>query len=145
MISAKYKTNLENLISYLSKQTSIFVGNSGAGKSTLTSSLTGKEILSKSLSNNQGVHTTSISTLYETVNMMKVIDSPGIRDIDINYLTNDQILKGFKEIYYLSLKCSFSNCGHNDDKGCAVIDGLKNDEIQQSRYNNFMALKKRIN
>ena len=145
VISAKYKTNLENLISYLSKQTSIFVGNSGAGKSTLTSSLTGKEILSKSLSNNQGVHTTSISTLYETVNMIKVIDSPGIRDIDINYLTNDQILKGFKEIYYLSRKCSFPNCGHDNDKGCAVIDGLKNDEIQQSRYNNFMALKKRIN
>ena len=35
----------------------VFVGNSGAGKSTLTTSLTGKDIKTNVLSNNQGVHT----------------------------------------------------------------------------------------
>ena len=64
-ISAKFNTNLENLISFLENETSIFVGNSGSGKSTLTSALTGTHIPSKELSNNQGVHTTSVSTLYE--------------------------------------------------------------------------------
>ena len=76
-ISAKFNTNLENLILFLENETSIFVGNSGSGKSTLTSALTGTHILSKELSNNQGVHTTSVSTLYEAENQMKVIDSPG--------------------------------------------------------------------
>ncbi|MDB9737955.1 ribosome small subunit-dependent GTPase A [Gammaproteobacteria bacterium] len=139
-ISAKFNTNLENLISFLENETSIFVGNSGSGKSTLTSALTGKQILSKELSNNQGVHTTSISTLYEVENQMKVIDSPGVRDIGIEQLSNAEILAGFKEIDELAAKCEFPKCGHEDDEGCAVIQALNNDGIEQSRYNNFMIL-----
>ena len=139
-ISAKFNTNLENLISFLENETSIFVGNSGSGKSTLTSALTGKQILSKELSNNQGVHTTSVSTLYEVENQMKVIDSPGVRDIGIEQLSNAEILAGFKEIDELAAKCEFPKCGHEDDEGCAVMQALNNGDIEQSRYNNFMIL-----
>ena len=139
-ISAKFNTNLENLISFLENETSIFVGNSGSGKSTLTSALTGKQILSKELSNNQGVHTTSVSTLYEVENQMKVIDSPGVRDIGIEQLSNAEILAGFKEINELASKCEFPKCGHEDDEGCAVMQALNNGDIEQSRYNNFMIL-----
>ena len=139
-ISAKLNTNLENLISFLENETSIFVGNSGSGKSTLTSALTGTHILSKELSNNQGVHTTSVSTLYEVENQMKVIDSPGVRDIGIEQLSHAEILAGFKEIDELAAKCEFPKCGHEDDEGCAVIQALNNGDIEQSRYNNFMIL-----
>ena len=139
-ISAKFNTNLENLISFLENETSIFVGNSGSGKSTLTSALTGTHILSKELSNNQGVHTTSVSTLYEVENQMKVIDSPGVRDIGIEQLSHAEILAGFKEIDELAAKCEFPKCGHGDDEGCAVMQALNNDDIEQSRYNNFMIL-----
>jgi len=139
-ISAKFNTNLENLISFLENETSIFVGNSGSGKSTLTSALTGTHILSKELSNNQGVHTTSVSTLYEVENQMKVIDSPGVRDIGIEQLSHAEILAGFKEIDELAAKCEFPRCGHEDDEGCAVMQALNNGDIEQSRYNNFMIL-----
>jgi len=139
-ISAKFNTNLENLISFLENETSIFVGNSGSGKSTLTSALTGTQILSKELSNNQGVHTTSVSTLYEVENQMKVIDSPGVRDIGIEQLSHADILAGFKEIGELATKCEFPKCGHEDDEGCAVMLALNNGDIEQSRYNNFMIL-----
>ena len=139
-ISAKFNTNLENLISFLENKTSIFVGNSGSGKSTLTSALTGTHILSKELSNNQGVHTTSVSTLYEVENQMKVIDSPGVRDIGIEQLSHAEILAGFKEIHELAAKCEFPKCGHEDDDGCAVMQALNNGDIEQSRYNNFMIL-----
>ena len=139
-ISAKFNTNLENLISFLENETSIFVGNSGSGKSTLTSALTGTHILSKELSNNQGVHTTSVSTLYEVENQMKVIDSPGVRDIGIEQLSHAEILAGFKEIDGLAAKCEFPKCGHEDDEGCAVMQALNNGDIEQSRYNNFMIL-----
>ena len=144
-ISAKYQTNLENLVSYLDNETSIFVGNSGSGKSTLTSALTGTKILSRELSNNQGVHTTSVSTLYKINNNMKVIDSPGVRDIGIEHLTHAEILAGFKEISEFALKCAFPKCGHQDDENCAVIDALHNGDIQQSRYNNFMSLNSAVN
>ncbi len=53
-ISAKLGTNVKSLKQYLAYKTTILVGNSGSGKSTLTSAITGKEILSKELSNIKG-------------------------------------------------------------------------------------------
>ena len=138
-ISAKLSTNVDELKKYLSKTTTIFVGNSGSGKSTLTSAITGKDILSKALSNNQGVHTTSVSTLYHT-DEMKIIDSPGVRDIGIDHLKPQEIILGFPEIINYSLNCTFPNCSHQADEGCEVMAALKNGDIEESRYNNFIFL-----
>ena len=138
-ISAKLRTNIDVLKEYLLKKTTIFVGNSGSGKSTLTSAITGKKILSKALSNNQGVHTTSLSTLYN-INEMQIIDSPGVRDIDIDHLKLKEIILGFPEIMHHSLNCVFQNCSHQIDDGCAVKTALKNGDIKESRYNNFIFL-----
>ncbi len=141
-ISAKYSTNLNILKKFLSKKTTLFVGNSGSGKSTLTSSITGKEILSNALSKNQGVHTTSVSTLYN-INEMKLIDSPGARDIKLDYLEPEKIIIGFSEIFKFSTKCKFPNCNHRNDKGCAIKEALQNGDIEESRYNNFIFLSQR--
>ena len=138
-ISAKLFTNIDELKGYLLNKTTIFVGNSGSGKSTLTAALTGKKILSKALSNNQGVHTTSVSTLYHT-DGMKIIDSPGVRDIGIDHLNSKEIILGFPEIINYSLLCAFPNCSHQIDEGCAVIAALKNGDIEERRYNNFIFL-----
>ena len=138
-ISAKLSTNIDELKGYLLNKTTIFVGNSGSGKSTLTAALTGKKILSKALSNNQGVHTTSVSTLYHT-DEMKIIDSPGVRDIGIDHLNSKEIILGFPEIINYSLRCAFPNCSHQIDEGCAVIAALKNGDIEERRYNNFIFL-----
>ena len=138
-ISAKLRTNIDVLKEYLLKKTTIFVGNSGSGKSTLTSAITGKKILSKALSNNQGVHTTSLSTLYN-INEMQIIDSPGVRDIDIDHLKLKEIILGFPEIMHHSLNCVFPNCSHQIDDGCAVKTAMKNGDIKESRYNNFIFL-----
>ena len=138
-ISAKLRTNIDVLKEYLLKKTAIFVGNSGSGKSTLTSAITGKKILSKALSNNQGVHTTSLSTLYN-INEMQIIDSPGVRDIDIDHLKLKEITLGFPEIMHHSLNCVFPNCSHQIDDGCAVKTALKNGDVKESRYNNFIFL-----
>ena len=138
-ISAKLRTNIGVLKEYLLKKTAIFVGNSGSGKSTLTSAITGKKILSKALSNNQGVHTTSLSTLYN-INEMQIIDSPGVRDIDIDHLKLKEITLGFPEIMHHSLNCVFPNCSHQIDDGCAVKTAMKNGDIKESRYNNFIFL-----
>jgi len=138
-VSAKKLININNLSEYLLNKTTIFVGNSGSGKSTLTSALTEKVILSRELSNNQGVHTTSVSTLYN-FNGMQIIDSPGVRDIGLEHLGSEEIILGFSEINAFSRMCNFPNCSHQNDKGCAVINALKNGDISESRYNNFMNL-----
>jgi len=139
--SAKYEQNLDQLISFIKNKSIIFVGNSGAGKSTLTSKLIGKDLKTAALSNDQGVHTTSISSLYELENNTKIIDSPGMRDIEIYNYDSNQIILGFKEILEASRHCKFNDCNHINNDGCNVIKCLLNDEINQSRYNNFISFR----
>ncbi len=137
-LSAKNSINTEELKEYLKAKCVVFVGNSGAGKSTLTTKITGKNIKTNMLSNNQGVHTTSISTLYEIDNQTKIIDSPGVRDLPISGLSNNEIIEGFTEIYLCSKNCKFSDCNHIANEGCEVISKLLDGEINENRYNNFI-------
>ena len=136
--SAKYGNNIKELISFIKNKCILFVGNSGAGKSTLTSKLIGKELKVNALSNNQGVHTTSISSLFEIQNNTKIIDSPGMRDIDISNYPKEQIIDGFDEIQNAAKYCKFSDCNHINNQGCYVKESLANGQISQKRYNNFI-------
>ena len=136
--SAKYGDNLEELGNYIKGKCVLFVGNSGAGKSTLTSKIIGKELKTNELSNDQGVHTTSTSSLYELPGNRKIIDSPGMRDIEITEYPKDKIINGFKEILESSKACKFSDCNHIDNEGCNVKKDLLNGVISKSRYNNFI-------
>ena len=136
--SAKYRDNLEELGNYIKGKCVLFVGNSGAGKSTLTSKIIGKKLKTNELSNDQGVHTTSTSSLYELPGNRKIIDSPGMRDIEIIEYPKDKIINGFKEILESSKACKFSDCNHIDNEGCNVKKDLLNGVISKSRYNNFI-------
>ena len=136
--SAKYDKNISELKQFLTDKCVLFVGNSGAGKSTLTSKIIGKNLKTSSLSNDQGVHTTSISSLYEIDSNIKIIDSPGMRDIAIENYSEREIINGFEEIQNASKYCKFNNCNHIDNEGCNITKKLLNDEINESRYNNFI-------
>ena len=136
--SAKYGKNLEELNSYIKNKSVLFVGNSGAGKSTLTSKIVGKDLKTRGLSNDQGVHTTSISSLYELPNGIKIIDSPGMRDIQILEYDKEQIIYGFEEILKSSEGCKYNDCNHINNEGCNVKKDLLNGVISKSRYNNFI-------
>ena len=143
-ISAKYDENLDELINFIKNKCVLFVGNSGAGKSTLTSKIIGKELKTNELSNDQGVHTTSISSLYELTDNGKVIDSPGMRDIELLDYSRENIINGFEEIFELSKNCKFNDCNHINNQGCKVIEGLANGVISKSRYNNFIKFRDSI-
>ena len=136
--SAKYDENISELKEFLMDKCVLFVGNSGAGKSTLTSKIIGKNLKTNSLSNDQGVHTTSISSLYEIDSNIKIIDSPGMRDIAIENYSKKEIINGFEEIHNASKYCKFNNCNHIDNEGCNITKELLNDQINESRYNNFI-------
>ena len=136
--SAKYDKNISELKEFLTDKCVLFVGNSGAGKSTLTSKIIGKNLKISSLSNDQGVHTTSISSLYAIDSNIKIIDSPGMRDIAIENYSEREIINGFEEIQNASKYCKFNNCNHIDNEGCNITKKLLNDEINESRYNNFI-------
>lgn len=143
--SFKENFGISELKNYLENRTCIFVGQSGVGKSSLTGALTGINLKTKVLSNEQGQHTTSTSRLFKVENVDgSIIDSPGVRDIEEGPVSKSSIKSVFHEITEASKKCQFRNCGHKKDKGCFVKEGVEEGVINQSRYDSFLELVKNI-
>jgi ribosome biogenesis GTPase len=143
--SFKENFGISELKNHLENKTCIFVGQSGVGKTSLTGALTGINLKTKVLSNEQGQHTTSTSRLFKVENVDgSIIDSPGVRDIEQGPVSKSSIKNVFHEITEASKKCQFRNCGHKKDKGCFVKEGVGEGLINQSRYDSFLELVKNI-
>ena len=67
-ISAKHSTNIDKLMDFLSKKTTLFSGNSGVGKSTLINAIAPHSLAKTgeiSTYHNKGMHTTTFSEMFE--------------------------------------------------------------------------------
>ena len=137
-VSGKTGEGLSNLELFLENKTTIFVGKSGTGKSTISSKLLGVNLKTKELNKSKGVHTTSVASLY-VKDKIEIIDSPGVRDIEIEKFNSEEVLDGFFEIREAALGCKFKNCNHISDFGCNVTYQLSKGNIVESRYNNYIS------
>ena len=79
------------------------------------------------------------SSLKSCKDKIEIIDSPGVRDIEIEKFSRNEVLKGFFEIREAALSCKFKNCNHISDAGCNVIDQVSKGNIAESRYNNYIS------
>jgi len=99
-ISVKERLNLDNLKQQLADKTHIFLGQSGVGKSSLINELIPdlnirvNEISEKS---KLGKHTTTNTCIYKIASGGDLIDSPGIREFQLDNLSTKDILNGFIE------------------------------------------------
>ena len=142
-LSVKNNMNLEAFKSQLINKTHIFLGQSGVGKSSLINSLIPdlelkvSEISSKS---KLGKHTTTNTTIYHIPSGGELIDSPGIREFQLDVLTEKQIVNGFREFKSLIGQCRFRNCQHINEPDCAVKNAVELKEIHPSRYESYLKI-----
>ena len=142
-LSVKNNMNLEAFKSQLINKTHIFLGQSGVGKSSLINSLIPdlelrvSEISSKS---KLGKHTTTNTTIYHIPSGGELIDSPGIREFQLDELTEKQIVNGFREFKSLIGQCRFRNCQHINEPDCAVKNAVELKEIHPSRYESYLKI-----
>jgi len=141
--SIKNQLNLDLLKNQLANKTNIFLGQSGVGKSSLINTLIPdlelrvSEISSKS---KLGKHTTTNTTIYHIPSGGDLIDSPGIREFQLDDFDAKEIMNGFREFKALAGKCRFRNCQHINEPDCAVKVALDTGEIHPSRYKNYINL-----
>jgi ribosome biogenesis GTPase len=125
-------------------ETYCFLGSSGVGKSTLINGLLGENSIktaSISYHTGRGKHTTSSREMYFLENGGMVIDNPGMRQIGMTD-SSSGIDNVFDEIIDLSPKCKFIDCTHAHEPGCAVRAAVEAGIVDESKYSNYMKLKK---
>lgn len=133
----------EAVLKMLSGKISAFCGNSGAGKSSLLNDIfpglglsTAK--ISKKLG--RGRHTTRHTELFELPGGGYVADTPGFSAIEmerVGAIRKDSLQYCFREFEPYLLKCRFTGCSHVSEKGCAVLEAVKEGIIPESRHRNY--------
>ncbi len=146
-LSARTGAGLESMRDMLREgETVAFIGSSGVGKSTLTNRLLGEDVLKTAevrTADSRGRHTTTRRELFILPGGALVIDTPGLRELQLWY-SGEGLSETFADIEKLARNCHFADCTHFHETRCAVLDALRNGTISQSRYESYQKLQKEI-
>ena len=116
-------------------QTIAVLGSSGVGKSTLVNALSGKAVMETQgirEDDAKGRHTTTHRALRVLPNGCAVIDTPGMRELQLTD-TSSGIEDVFADITELAATCRFSDCLHETEPDCAVIMAIDGGQLDPSR------------
>lgn len=140
-VSAIDGSNMSCFDTYLQQdQTVVFFGSSGVGKSTITNYLMGgasQKTSHISHSNGKGRHTTSTSQLLLHPSGGMVIDTPGLRELQL-WCDESALDKNFEDVIDLIDQCKFRDCKHDTEVGCAIKAALEDGRLAQSRYDSYV-------
>ena len=140
---------IEELKKYINNKRCILVGNSGVGKSSITNALMNTNDIKTNMvskKSKRGVHTTTTSKYYIINDNTSIIDTPGIRSLDISSFTKEEVQDYFIEFNLYKDKCKYKDCMHyhEDDKNCMVKDAVNKGLITQDRYDSYIRIIKDI-
>lgn len=143
--SVESNQGYDDLLSFTTRNRTIaFVGSSGVGKSTLINWLVGKDILmTKEIrsTDSKGRHTTTSRELLILPNGGVVIDTPGMRELQI-YVGD--LSKTFTDIEQIAQKCKFRDCTHQNEPGCAVRHAIEQGELSKNRLDSYLKLQREM-
>ena len=135
--------DLNNIQKKLQGKNTLISGHSGVGKSTLINKLLKSNKIPTqeiSLTHKQGQHTTTFSELYRIDFGTTIIDTPGIKGFGLVDLDENKIDKYFPEFLLYKKECKFHNCIHKNEPNCNIKKKIKEDEISESRYKNYLTM-----
>lgn len=146
-ICALHRQGLDSVWRYLQPgQTGILLGSSGVGKSTLTNQLLGHEhqtVGGLRHGDQKGRHTTSSRALFSLPNGSLLIDTPGLRELQIG-AQEESLNEAFADIEELAQGCRFRDCQHEGEPGCAVHAALESGALDKRRFENYVKLQKEL-
>lgn len=143
--SPEHPDEVQRLLGFLRGRVSAFTGNSGVGKSTLLNLLfpslalqTGQ--ISEKLG--RGRHTTRVVELFALDGCI-VADTPGFSTVDLQryeMIDREQLQYCFPEFEPYLGRCQFTSCAHTCEKGCAVLDAVREGAVHPSRHKSYVAM-----
>lgn len=126
--------------------TSVIVGSSGVGKSTLVNFLIGKEIIATKgvrKGDDKGRHTTTSRSVYKSLYGGLIIDTPGMRELQ--FADHEEgFSEQFSDVEDLVRGCRFSNCRHQTEAGCAVLEALEQGALSLDRWKSYQKIEREV-
>lgn len=139
-------SGVEELQSRLTRGiTAVILGSSGVGKSTLVNALLGAEHqrTSEVRDDGGGRHTTTHRELIELPGGASLIDTPGMREVQL-WTADDGLESAFNDIATLASECRFGDCAHATEPGCAVRAAVDRGEISAERLESWYSLRREL-
>ena len=145
-VSAATGAGISELSKAIADKTVVFTGNSGVGKTSILNALDDRlSIQTGEVSEKlgRGRHTTRHVELFRLPNRAIVADTPGFASFDTEVpelLNKEELALAFREFQPYLDECRFVGCSHTKEKGCAVLQALKDGKISESRHKSYLRL-----
>lgn len=146
-VSSLEKRGMGELSPYLAMgKTAALVGSSGVGKSTLLNSLAGRSLQAvKEIreQDSKGKHTTTHREMFLLENGAFIIDTPGMRELQM-WEGNEGISTQFGDVEEYAELCKFRDCTHEEEPQCAIRQAIQQGLLQEERYRSYQKLQREI-
>jgi ribosome biogenesis GTPase len=126
--------------------TGVLLGSSGVGKSTITNQLLGmahSKVQTVRGTDSHGRHTTPHRELLVLPNGGIIIDTPGLRELQL-WNVEEDVQDSFDDIEELATNCRFRDCRHEAEPGCAVKSAMGEGTLEPERYDSYQKLQREI-
>jgi ribosome biogenesis GTPase / thiamine phosphate phosphatase len=143
LTSAQNGLGIDRLRERLRGRATVFSGQSGVGKSSLLNAVEpGLGLVVKTVSevNEKGRHTTTYAQLIKLATGGWVVDTPGLRQLQLWDVRSEEVEGYFPEFRPFVSLCDFPDCTHTHEAGCAVKEAVVRNLISSRRYHSYLGM-----